>query len=527
MMNYYNDDYVIENIINYLRRSRQDAQREKLTGEDTLAAQQKLMTDVLNKIGVPYVQKKEIGSGDRIATRPVFKDVLKELREGKFDAIAVKEISRMGRGSYEDMDTIFKLLTDKRIFVITPNKIYDPHNLADQRQIRFEMFMSREEYETTRERLTGARYNAAFDGKWMGQVPFGYERNPKTMILEPKDGEQEIVQMIYDLYVNGFEGRQVRERAISTILKRAGINTARNQKIWDTTQIKRVLTNNVYIGVSKFRTSKRLSDGKVIKRPEKDHIIVEGAHDPIVSKETFEKVQEIMKSPSVPKTKFDADIYELTGLFRCKECGKKAVINSYNRKRRSGSTYIDSYVRCRNGCFTTKYEFAEQSLYTLLKHLKSVDENLIRETYIKNTIVQNEEEKEILKENMLYQLNQQRDKLENRLKFIHEKYEDGIYDDKDFLTRKKAIEEELEALETLEEGKKETAAAKEEVDIDNIKKKVESILETFEKAKDATKKNEILRSIFAEIEIEILEKGSKKQDPKIKLEISLSATLWK
>lgn len=525
-MNYYNDEYVITNIINYLRRSRQDVQREKLTGEDTLAAQQKLMTKTLNNMGIPFTQKKEIGSGDKISTRPVFIEVLKELEEKKYDAIAVKEISRLGRGSYKDMGTIFELITEKRIFIITPNKIYDPANSADLRQIRFEMFMSREEFETTRERLTGARYNAALEGKWMGQIPFGYERNPKTMKLEPKKGEKEVVQMIYDLYVNGFEGRQVREKAISTILKRAGINSARDQKIWDTTQIKRVLTNDVYIGVSKFRTSKRLSDGKVIKRPEKEHIIVEEAHEAIVSKEIFEAVKEIRKNPSVPKTKFDSDIYELTGLFRCKKCEKKAVVNTYNRKRKSGSTYIDSYVRCRSGCFTTKYEFAEKNIKNLLKYLKDADENIIREIYEKSIVQQDQEEKEILQENMMQQLKQQKEKLENRLKFIHEKYEDGIYDDNDFKTRKKAIEEEMEALKTLEDGKEETAAGKEDINIKEIQNNLINILETYETTKDAAKRNELLRSIFNEIIVEILEKGTKKQEPKFQLEVNLSAKLW-
>ena len=89
----------ISNIINYLRRSRQDVEREKRTGEDTLAAQKKLMKTVLDNYGIPYVQKEEIGSGDKISTRPVFMDVIEELKNGKYDAIAVKEISRLGRGT--------------------------------------------------------------------------------------------------------------------------------------------------------------------------------------------------------------------------------------------------------------------------------------------------------------------------------------------------------------------------------------------------------------------------------------------
>ncbi|MDQ0176448.1 recombinase family protein [Bacillus chungangensis] len=89
--------------LNYVRKSRCDEERERRTGEDALTEQKKLMAKLLDDMGIPYVQKFEVGSGVKIATRPVFKEVLEELKQGKYDAIAVKEISRLGRGSMSDM----------------------------------------------------------------------------------------------------------------------------------------------------------------------------------------------------------------------------------------------------------------------------------------------------------------------------------------------------------------------------------------------------------------------------------------
>ena len=56
-------------------------EREKRTGEDTLSAQKKLMKNVLDSYGIPYVQKEEIGSGDKISTRPVFLEIIEELED--------------------------------------------------------------------------------------------------------------------------------------------------------------------------------------------------------------------------------------------------------------------------------------------------------------------------------------------------------------------------------------------------------------------------------------------------------------
>lgn len=125
------------------------------------------------------------------------------------------------------MGVIYDLITEKRIFIITPYKIFDPNNPADLRQIRFELFMSREEFETTRERLMGGRVNRAMEGKWVaGEAPFGYDYNPDTKKLEINEGQAEQIRAIFDFYVNGVpdgengKRRDVSFRALATYLSR-------------------------------------------------------------------------------------------------------------------------------------------------------------------------------------------------------------------------------------------------------------------------------------------------------------------
>ena len=359
----------------------------------------------------------------------------------------------------------------------------------------------------------------------MGNIPYGYSRNPKTLRLEPVEKDAAVIQLLFDLYLNGYQGKTVRERAISTILKRLNIPTAKGMKQWDTTQISRVLKNDAYIGVSKFRTTKRNSDGKIVCRPESEHIIVEDAHEPIIPAADFFKVQEIMKQTAKPRTKIDVQTYELTGLFTCKKCGHKTVINRYKRKRLNDE-YYDMYIKCNNGCFGVKYNFAENAIVNLLSWLKDVDETVLNEMYSKNLDKQNEEEKAILEENIKHQIDQQREKLNNKLTFIFEKYEDGIYSDEDFLKRKRDIEEELKALDLLTE-KDETAAAIETVNSKEAHENFIKILDAYQGNEiDKACKNELLRSVFRNITIEVLEKGTKKQAPKIELEAIITNNFW-
>lgn len=525
----------ISRIINYLRRSRQDVERERRTGEDTLAAQKKLMTNVLDSYGIPYVQKEEIGSGDKISTRPVFVEIIEELKEDKYDAIAVKEISRLGRGSYSDMGVIYDLLKDKRLKVITPYRIYDCTNESDLKQIRFELFMSREEFETTRERLTTARYNAALEGKWMGNIPFGYKRNEKTLRLEIEEDEAKTIKLIYDLYINGFEGEEVREKSIATILKNAGIRTAKNCKDWDSTQVRRYLTNDAYIGVAKFRTTKRNSEGKIEKRPEEEHIIVEDAHEPIISIEDFERAQEIRKIKKRPSKRKENGSYALTGVVTCKKCGRKSVINRYKRKRKHDE-YYDTYFKCNVGnCLNVKYDAVEEAILTVLKNLKDAPADVLQEMYKEQVKKEQAEEKNVskadLEEHVKNELAKRKKAAEDRLEFIVEKHFEGTYSDDMFKKFEAKILAELEEIKFLEEnnnGLQEIAAAEESMKYssDLVKNNLVKIIDVYESNIPNEDKNELLRNMICKLNLEVTKAGTKKSKPEMNIEIILTHRFW-
>lgn len=369
-----NETYAISSIVNYLRRSRQDVERERRTGEDTLAEQQRLMERVLSEYGIPYVQRMEIGSGDKISTRPVFQEVLGELAAGVYDAIAVKELSRLGRGSYADMGKIYDLLRERRVFIITPWRIYDPTNASDARQIRFELFLSREEFETTRERLIGARYNYAMQGKWMaGSVPYGYRFNASSQRLQPYESEAEVVRLIFSWYAEGIGGRAVGPRAIATELGRLGIVTANGLKAWQPEVIRRILGKSVYIGKIGFRVTEKTSQG-VRKRPRQEWIEVDGAHPPLVSEDLFGAAQaKLKKGDRRPPARSDRGLSALAGLIKCGNCGRALIrrvsVRRYARRDGGESVYRSAALRCPQGCVTVPYDVVEAAVKEALREL--------------------------------------------------------------------------------------------------------------------------------------------------------------
>ncbi len=507
---------LIYNIINYLRRSRQDVEREKRTGEDTLATQKKIMTKVLDELHIPYTQVEEIGSGDKIETRPVFQQVLKDLAEEKYNAIAVKEIPRLGRGTYSDMGTIYDLLVSKRIFIITPYKIYDPQNPADARQIRFELFFAREEFEMIKERLVSAKYNLAHEGKWIcGASPFGYRLNKNTMRLEPFEEEARIVQLIFTFYAYGIdtgdERREVSFRAIATHLTRLGVPTPRNAKSWSYLSVKRIIENEVYIGTVKYRTRKRVGN-QYLGRPPGEWIVVKNAHRPIIDLETWELAQKKLHSRNkLPNTKLDFSPCELAGLIACNHCGKRMVrqysVQKYKKKTsKDTSIYHKEFLWCTTpGCTFVKYRQVEESLVEYLKHLSKLDPKRLEDTFID---LYNFPQKTLPPVDSTGLATKKIEELKRRLRFVCEKYEAGIYDDTMFLERKSEIQKEIALMEKIQATKTSPEPGENQVQKDFVKFKnnINSILSAYTTCNNKTLKNELLRRL---IDVVILNKTGK------------------
>jgi DNA invertase Pin-like site-specific DNA recombinase len=514
-------EYPISNIVAYLRRSRQDVDREKRTGEDTLNEQDVLMNKVLKEFEIPYEVFKEIGSGDKIETRPVFQSVLKDLKDKIFDAVAVKEISRLGRGSYTDMGQIFDLIVDKRIYIITPYKIYDPQNPSDKRQIRFEIFLSREEFEMTRERLVGARYNYAMQGKWMAGsgIPYGYILNSETGKLQPDEETAKNIKLIFDLYVNGINGKEVAFRSIATYLGRLGIKTAKGLKTWNPQTISRMVQNSVYVGQVRYRIS-QVVDGKRETRPEKDWIIASDSHESLVGDLLWYDAQKKFASKErLPKVKMDFSPCELAGIIICADCGHKMVrqysVQNYKKKDNSVVQYHKEFLWCpSDDCGSVKYRNVENLIIEFLERLNHLDSDkllLLLKEYT-NTQTDDINQKEQLKQIII----DKEKELKNRLTFIKDKYESGVYSDEEFIERRAKINKELEDLEkvNIPEEKENTF---EKINVNTTRSKISSIVKVYKTIKNKTDKNQILRKIFNSIDVIIIEKGAGRTPAKIRI----------
>ena len=199
---------------------------------------------------------------------------------------------------------------------------------------------------------------AKYKGSEISNIEAHNERTKE--IIYPK--EAETVKEIFRLYTE--EGQ-----SISYIAKKLNDENIQreqrgNVKISGFTDrtVRIILSNPVYAGMISYgrrhtvKVEGKNNETKVVKQDDESKIIlVDGVHEPIVSKETFAKAAErLKKNVAHRKTRSDSTtVYPLTGLIRCPDCGKNIFgYTAPPRKKKNGKEgYYPRYIsyRCISG----------------------------------------------------------------------------------------------------------------------------------------------------------------------------------
>ena len=107
------------------------------------------------------------------------------------------------------------------------------------------------------------------------------------LIIVPE--EAEVVRKIFDLYLQGYGVRKIKRW-----LEEHHLKTVTGKDVWSTSSIVRMLSNEKYIGqilMQKTYTSDFLTGKQIRNQGALDMYFIEDAHEAIIDKETFEKVQ--------------------------------------------------------------------------------------------------------------------------------------------------------------------------------------------------------------------------------------------
>lgn len=246
--------------------------------------------------------------------RPAFQRMMEDARQGNINCIIVKDLSRFGRsyleiGNY--LENVFPFL-ELRFISVTDH--FDTFAASSRKggalsggiEIPLKNIIN-EIYAKDISRKVGSAIEIKKrEGRYGGGVaPYGYMKS-KT-VKGKYEVDREAAEVVHYIFRLRSEGHGY--CSIVKILNEQGIKSpsahrfekgiAKNQRmqgtLWKTYAIKDMLRDEVYLGnMVRGKTHSAMYKGE--KRhpvPRSEWMIVEGTHEPIISKELFDAVQEV------------------------------------------------------------------------------------------------------------------------------------------------------------------------------------------------------------------------------------------
>ncbi|MCI9582040.1 MAG: recombinase family protein, partial [Oscillospiraceae bacterium] len=239
--------------------------------------------------------------------RPGVQRLIADAKSGRINVILVKDLSRFGRNYIEFGQYTDYLFPSIGCRFIALNNGVDTEKSDSSNDVMcfvnlFNEFHSRD----TSKKVKAVKKACAENGKYMGSyTPYGYLRDPNDkhhLIIDEETAP--VVRRIFAMRASGMgyfaiaaalndEGIQSPREAYYQA--RGQANPHRSINMWSNTTVKTLLRNEVYIGnlvQGKFGSMSYKSH-KLVRKSEEEWIRVEGTHEPIISRETWDTVVSI------------------------------------------------------------------------------------------------------------------------------------------------------------------------------------------------------------------------------------------
>lgn len=309
----------------YARKSSEDDERQALSIDSQIkemAVQAQNQELRVNEI------RKESHSAKESGQRPVFNQLISDIRDGLFNGILSWAPDRLSRNA-GDLGTLVDLMdsgllkeirTHGQVFTNSPNDKFLLMILCsqaklenDNRGINVKRGMKTKCELGFRPNMTPLGYeNDHYSGKGQKKVFVDKERAPL------------IKQLFEKVAYEGASGRDIFNWHKNTKLR------TRSGKLLTLSMIYRMLNNPYYCGMFEFP----VNSGKWYK----------GSYEPIVSRELFDAVQE--KMTVAPKSKPGTKEFDYTKMLKCGNCGSGITAQDKFKKYKNGAVKKYIYYHC-------------------------------------------------------------------------------------------------------------------------------------------------------------------------------------
>lgn len=229
-------------------------------------------------------------TGTSAQKRPQFMQMINDADTGEFDLILTREVSRFARNTVDTLQYTRQLKAKGvEVFFINDNiKTFDGDG---ELRLTIMATLAQDESRKTSIRVKSGQQTSMEKGTFYGNGNIlGYDRVGKNMVVNPEQAKT--VRMIFDMYLNG-----AGLRTIQFNLEQAGRLTSMGKSNWHMSNISKVLQNSFYCGIITYHkqyTPDFLEQKKINNFGEIEQTIIKGTHQPIITEEEYQQVQELM-----------------------------------------------------------------------------------------------------------------------------------------------------------------------------------------------------------------------------------------
>lgn len=256
-------------------------------------------------------------SGSTIRKRADFQRLLADCDKGKVDRIITKTVSRFARNTLDCLETV-RSLKAKGVSVYFEEQNIDTDKMTDEMLITMYGNIAQNEAKSISKNLKMMNRKRMADGCYVSRMaPYGYKYEDRTYIVCIVPAL--VVRRIFREYLKGLGAA-----AISNLLNDEGVPPPERAKRWYPNTIYGILKNEKYIGDTRYQKTFREDDLPFTKRINKGQLesyYVENTHMPIVEREVFNQVQELMNTKSATYATGPSIDSAMRNVLICGNCG--------------------------------------------------------------------------------------------------------------------------------------------------------------------------------------------------------------
>ena len=339
----------------YIRLSKEDVDKG-FDESESITNQKTLLLEYVKKLGPNYKLIDvyiDPGYTGTNFNRPDFKRMINDINLGKVNMVVTKDLSRLGRDYIETGEYIEKWFPENNVRYVSVTDGIDTfsENNGNNDIAPFKSILNDMYSKDLSKKIKTAMNTMQKQGKWVGgKTALGYMKNPNDKNhLVICEGEVEIIRNIFNKAYAGESVGEIKKWLIENNIPTASQIRYSKPTFWENKTVKQILKNKVYIGTTIQNKRNRISykNRKLKPNPKEKWIVVENTHEPIVDKDTFDAIQNMIITQKYLRNE-KKHHFLLDGLLVCYECKHKIgvkckrpglyfmVCNNYRRNSKIG-----------------------------------------------------------------------------------------------------------------------------------------------------------------------------------------------